>query len=49
MAMPIGLNGESGVATSNVSKSTDLMLSSARNMSSIVPDIWLRLSMERQY
>ena len=48
MARPIGLNGDPGIPISNESKSTDLMLSSARNMPSIALGIWLRLSMERQ-
>ena len=37
VATPIGLNGDPGIPISNESKSTDLMLSSARNISSIVP------------
>ena len=47
VATPIGLNGDPGTPISNESKSTDLMLSSARNTSSMYPGIWLRLSMER--
>ena len=49
VATPIGLNEDSGITISNESKSTHLMLSSARNISSIELGIWLRLSMERQF
>ena len=46
--VPIGLNGDSGIRISYESKSTALMLSSARNMPSMPIGIWLRLSMKRQ-
>ena len=49
VATPIGLNEDPGIPISNESKSTHLMLSSARNISSIDLGIWLRLSMERQF
>ena len=47
VATPIGLNGDPGIPISDESKSTDLMLSSARSISSMDLGIWLRLSMER--
>ena len=37
VATPIGLNGDSDITISNESKSTDLILSSARNTSSMGP------------